>query len=175
MKTKKAIFMSVIIYIILFLCGCTNDSSNKSSSSVDENMLVSSLSQALNNASNIVEDEKIPEYIAYLEEKSTFEVISADNSNDTTINSKIKITAPDLYSTINKIKSEMDTIDENQFDKTILDELKKASVIVSEEDLQFKFVDGKYQPILTDSFLDAYYGGIFRLREEWIASMVEEE
>ena len=69
----------------------------------------------------------------------------------------------------------MDTIDENQFDKTILDELKKASVIVSEEDLQFRLVDGKYQPILTDSFLDAYYGGIFRLREEWIASMVEEE
>lgn len=48
-------------------------------------------------------------------------------------------------------------------------------MIVSEEDLQFKLVDGKYQPILTDSFLDAYYGGIFRLREEWIASVVEEK
>lgn len=175
MKRNKAILITVIIYIFLFLCGCTNDSSKQASIAVDKNMLVSSLLQTLDNASNIVEDEKIPEYIAYLEEKSAFEVISAENSNDTTINSKIKITAPDLYSTINKIKIEMDTIDENQFDKTILDELKKASVIVSEEDLQFKLVDGKYQPILTDSFLDAYYGGIFRLREEWIASVVEEK
>ena len=56
----------------------------------------------------------------------------------------------------------------------ILKELAKASIVEKEVSIEFVKVNGEYKPQLTTEFLDAYYGGVYKLREEFLASQNKE-
>lgn len=110
-------------------------------------------------------DEQVPNYIEVLEERARVTVKKFVSDGDTAT-ATVTVTAPDLYTTVMELNSREDvTVDE--IDSLLSEMLAKAEMLETELTLEFyRDEDGEWQPFLTEEFLDAYYGGAIRLRDE---------
>ena len=110
-------------------------------------------------------DEKAPNYIGVLEERVSVTVKEFTSDGDTAT-ATVTVTAPDLYTTVMELNSRKDvTVDE--IDRLLSEMLAKAEMLKTELTLDFYLDgDGEWTPFLTEEFLDAYYGGFLRLRDE---------
>ena len=54
------------------------------------------------------------------------------------------------------------------------DRLKVATLVEKQVTMEYVLTDEGYEPVLTAEFLDAYYGGIYQLRDEAIVNAAME-
>ena len=155
------IIVAITITLILFL---------RSMKPNPEKMAKEALDRALD-LSLATDQIKEPEILTIMEEKNGYEIISIDEKEE--VVAKIKVYAPDLYSLAQKM-SEYRWDDEAQMEKEIIAQLEKEKIV--EKEVQLVFIKGEkeYQPILTSDFVDAYYGGALRLKEEYLLKIMEE-
>lgn len=165
-KTNNVILFACVVACLLVLAGCSNKT--------DKKALTENLTQTLKNAANIYDGEKEPDFISFMEGKSSYEIISMDKDGEL-ITAKVKVKSLDLYTVIKNFDGQGQNMSGSEMDRLIIEELKSAQMLETEHELQFELVNGKYQPVLTESFLDAYYGGIIRLRQEQLQAIVGEE
>lgn len=109
--------------------------------------------------------EETPEYISVMEESVIVTVLSFEKEDDIAT-ALLRIKAPDLY-TAAKTLNDSGSFDPETIDSTLAELLRKADTVETELSMTFYLTDeGEWEPVLTEEFLDAYYGGVIRLRDE---------
>lgn len=136
-------------------------------------VLQQSIDNSLAIPHELTPDENIPEFITTIEGVSKYEILEINQSADITI-AKVKVSAPDLYSVVLGMETEVDGLDEDEIMSSVDAALKDAPVLEAEIELLFEEIDGEYRPILTSEFIDAYYGGALRLKEKVYVDYMKE-
>lgn len=109
--------------------------------------------------------EEAPSYITVMEEMTGVTVLSFEREDDIAT-ALVRIKAPDLY-TATKSLEESGELDPETIDAALAELLRKADMVETELSMTFYLTDdGEWKPVITEEFLDAYYGGIIRLRDE---------
>jgi len=109
--------------------------------------------------------------IHHMEEKNGYELISLEEKDHFIIGT-FRVFAPDLYAvakTVDKIDP-----DSKNLEETVLDELNLAPIVEKEVSLVFERTEEGLSPILTSDFIDAYYGGAYRLYQEYLQVLAKE-
>ncbi len=120
---------------------------------------------------SIFPEDNTPELIHQVEEKNGYELISL-KENDHYLVGNFRVFAPDLYSVAKNVdKTNPDSAD---LEETILNELSSAPVVEKEVSLIFERTEDGLSPILTSDFIDAYYGGAYRLYQEYLEILAKE-
>lgn len=144
----------VAVVVILLLCAPKKLSGEVLETSVENTV-----------ASVRLEGEETPEYITVMEEKTSVKVLSFERDGDLAY-ARLLIKAPDLY-TAAKTLNESGETDPEALDASFSVLLQDAEMLETEVDLTFVLnEDGEWEPMITEEFFDAYYGGILRLRDE---------
>ena len=135
-----------------------------------EEQAMTSLKVALTIPS-IFEEEETPELIRQVEEENGYELTSLEEKEHYVV-CTFRVFAPDLYS----VAKEVDDInpDSEKLEKTVLKELDSAPIVEKEVSLVFEKTEDGLSPILTSDFIDAYYGGAYRLYEEYLQILAKE-
>ena len=164
------IIASVIVLIIVLNHQPPKDEVTPPSSG---DSAVKSLDQILDIPKTIIPNEETPPTLTLIEERNGYELLSFKESADTAVGI-FKVYSPDIYSVAKQIDSTMTNSTKEQLEAEILKELANAQIIEKEVSIEFIIVNGKYKPQLTAEFLDAYYGGVYKLREEFLAEQNKE-
>lgn len=174
----KKIILLFVLSTMLILCSCheSNDPVISNSSqgtavkpkAASKEVLKESLNTSIGLAA-IVDPATDPEYLTKTEELNSFEIISFTADGELA-DAVVKVSAPDLYSTVKKIEA-MEDKSTAEKEAMLPAELAKAQITVTELEMQFELINGEWKPVITDEFLDAYYGGIGRLRSEYFAQI----
>ena len=120
---------------------------------------------------SIFSEEDPPEMILRVEQKNGYELIALEEQDHFVVGT-FHVFAPDLYAvakTVDKIDP-----DSKNLEKTVLDELNSAPIVEKEVSLVFEKTEAGLSPILTSDFIDAYYGGAYRLYEEYLLILAKE-
>ncbi len=164
MTKKKAIVISICIAVLLstiivliFVCAPSNSG---------EKEAIRSLRQTLQMPSTLVEGEETPLVITYIEKRSNYKFISFKKNKDGTATAKVRVTAPNLYEAVKIVEENTDTFSETEIQNRLVEAMQQLPAIQKTVTLVFVKEQGVLQPELTSEFLDVYYGGIIRLREE---------
>ncbi|MGM9635370.1 MAG: hypothetical protein ACI3YE_04375 [Candidatus Avispirillum sp.] len=173
-RTKLFLLIGVVVAIaatglIVFLI-LHNARMNKDDPKI---VLQQSIDNSLAIPYELTQDENTPEYITTIERMSKYEILEINQSDGITI-AKVKVSAPDLYSVALGMETEVDGMGEDEIMASVNTALKDAPVLEIETELLFEEIDGEYRPILTSEFLDAYYGGVLRLKEKVFADYMQE-
>ena len=126
---------------------------------------VQSLNQVLEFPKTVIPGEETPQILTLIEDRNGYALLSFEIEGDIAIGT-FKVYCPDVYSVAKKIDSTMTNATKSELNAEILKELTNAQIIEKEISLEFEIIDGEYHPLLTTDFLDAYYGGVYQLREE---------
>ena len=172
---KKCLICFFVILVIL--TGCSK-SQNGEPGTTEKKPAATSTQNAERNAeenlkirllgTRISADEETPTYLAVMEENNSFEILSF-KENGETADALLLVRAPDLYTVLTDVSARTELSEEEMF-ASLAQELQTAPVLETEVALQFQQIDDEWQPILTTEFMDAYYGGILRLRAEMLGS-----
>ena len=114
------------------------------------------------------ETEQEPDFIAEADKLNGYEIVSLKITNKRAI-AVLRVYAPDLYS----IAKELDknTYDnEEELIAAINEAVKDAEIVEKEITLDFTETEDGYVPVITSEFLDALYGGVFRLYDELLSA-----
>lgn len=172
MNKKKVliigIFVIFLIIAIVTICFVAQNVTSKKEA-------MNALNTRLSMPKTLVEGEETPATIQYIEESSNYTVLSFKQHFDGTATAKIKVSALDLYTVVRELDSTKTQLNNDQLEMLILQGLKDAKRVETEMTLTFVKKNGVYQPQLTSEFLDAYYGGAFRLYEELLLEYVKEK
>ena len=176
MKLKS--WLAWILMAMLLLTGCSSGQADETDPKKDGVSAIGAkeAEEILGNrlqAAQLSEDEQAPAYVTMTEEKSSYEITSFVENGDLA-DALLLVRAPDLYSLLKEIEAREGLTDEEKM-AALEQELPNAGMLETEVAMQFQLVNGQWQPILTSEFMDAYYGGILRLRAEIYESMMEGE
>ncbi|MBQ2273630.1 MAG: hypothetical protein II337_09250 [Clostridia bacterium] len=153
----------VAVVVILLLCAPKKLSGEILEASVENTV-----------ASVQLQGEETPEYITLMEEKTSVKVLSFEQDGDLA-NARLLVKAPDLY-TAAKTLNESGETDPEALDASFSALLQDAEMVETEVDLTFVLnEDGEWEPMITEEFFDAYYGGILRLRDELYEEALKKE
>ncbi|MBQ1217709.1 MAG: hypothetical protein IIX85_07095 [Clostridia bacterium] len=155
--------VAVAVVVILLLCAPKKLSGEILEASVENTV-----------ASVQLQGEETPEYITLMEEKTSVKVLSFEQDGDLA-NARLLVKAPDLY-TAAKTLNESGETDPEVLDASFSALLQDAEMVETEVDLTFVLnEDGEWEPMITEEFFDAYYGGILRLRDELYEEALKKE
>lgn len=158
----STILIAIIAVIVFFILGNSKPDLEKQTKKSLENALA---------ISTIIPDEATPEWILQVEKKNKYELISIEDKKTYAVGTFL-VSSPDLYSVAKKV-DEINP-ESSKLEETVSEELKKASIVKTEVTLIFKKTEEGLSPILTSDFLDAYYGGAYRLYEEHLQFLAKE-
>ncbi|MBE6639495.1 MAG: hypothetical protein E7616_08640 [Ruminococcaceae bacterium] len=115
------------------------------------------------------EQEDTPAFIVELEKRNKITVEEfTENEEGAAVTVTVK--SPDLYGIAKKIDQNNEDRSKEELLALIDEELKKADIIEKTLVLEYVKTDNGYVPIITSEFLDAYYGGVFRLYDDLISN-----
>lgn len=173
---KHAVF--AICAAVLILIGATTgvllmlnndhqpvDSPSKQAESALDAVLAAPISEVE------TEGEETPAFLSEMEDQNGYEILSFEETDDGAV-ATLKVYAPDLYSVAKQLDSELSYETEEEMLAAIDLAIKNAPTVERQVELNFEKTDEGYQPILTDEFLDVYYGGVFRLYKEMLTESV---
>lgn len=165
----------VITAIVITLIIVLNPHSpeDEVTSHFSEEAAVKSMEQMLDVPKTVIPNEETPPMLTLIEERNGYELLSFEENDNKTI-ATFKVYSPDIYSVAKKIDSAMTNATKDELEAEILKELAKAPIVEKEVSVEFVIVDGEYKLQLTTEFLDAYYGGVYKLREEFLAEQNKE-
>lgn len=116
------------------------------------------------------QEAEAEDYLLAMESRSGFEVLSATELDEERAEARVRVFAPDLYSVVHALADKVYTSEEDM-DRDVKEGVESAEILETELVLEFYPDDtGAWTPDLTEEFLDSYYGGLLRLRHEFIAS-----
>ncbi len=123
-----------------------------------------------------IQEGEAPAYLLAMEERAGFEVLSATQEEDQEepiqASAQVRIWAPDLYSVILEMNGLMfQSVEE--MDAAMTGGVRNAGLREAEVTVVFTRIDGSWEPNLTDTFMDAYYGGLLTYRDEFYAELEE--
>ena len=100
-----------------------------------------------------------------IDERSGYSAVSFEATDSGAV-ATVKVYAPDLYNAVKKLDSDGVKRTEEELVAALEDAIKNAEIIEKEIKLEFTKTEDGYIPVLTSEFLDALYGGVFRLYDE---------
>lgn len=128
--------------------------------------------EALDNILSVLEEEpedateEIPDFLVETEERNGYEILSFEETETGAI-ATLRVYAPDLYGIAKELDQTTYT-DEAELLAAINAAVKDAELVEKQITLEFEKTDDGYVPIITSEFLDALYGGVFRLYDDLI-------
>lgn len=158
--------------LIIILCGLlilTAGCSKKDK--VTKKTFETSLDMQFDAVKNMVEDEEVPEYLGELEARQSYKIVSFERDGNIA-DAVVLVKAPDFYTIVKEV-DQMTELSKEEQQSVLAQKIKKGKMVETEVEMQFEYVDGKWSPILTGEFVDAYYGGILRLKSELYQEAVE--
>ena len=129
------------------------------------------IKSSLDTALSVLEEgsENDPAFLRSVDEKNGYEVLSFEQTESETT-AIVKVFSPDLYSIAKKLDSDGITRTEEELSQAILSEIATAPLIESQIEIELTLTEDGYIPVLTSEFLDALYGGVFRLYDDMLTS-----
>ena len=115
--------------------------------------------------------EEEPDFLKEIEKRNGYEVISYE-AVENGYSAVLRVYAPDVYGVAKKVDAYAPISDQEMLLQVLTEEMKEAQIVEREVELSFVETGDGYEPILTDEFMDAYYGGIIRLYEEMLAEAI---
>ena len=109
--------------------------------------------------------EEQPEFVEMMEEKRSYEVVSAYKEEGLTYVT-LRFQVPDLYTIVKNMEIGEDWTEE-QLDQAFTQAMTEAKLVELEGTLILYEEDGQTQVEVGEDFWDAYYGGIMRVRDEY--------
>lgn len=105
-------------------------------------------------------------YLALLEQSAQMTITDFSEDGDT-VTAQLTITAPDMYAIAKAIENETYT-DPAALDADICQRLEQAETVTRQVEITFTGED--LQPLFTEAFADALYGGLMTYRQEYLAA-----
>ncbi|MBE6942847.1 MAG: hypothetical protein E7453_01120 [Ruminococcaceae bacterium] len=174
MKSKKGILLICGIAIALCVIGAAifaiiknpNDDTPGVSNPISEEeaqQMVTALDGMLSPLTEETSEEPI--FMEAIDERSGYSAVSFEATDSGAV-ATVKVYAPDLYNAVKKLDSDGVKRTEEELVAALEDAIKNAEIIEKEIKLEFTKTEDGYIPVLTSEFLDALYGGVFRLYDE---------
>lgn len=170
--TIAACCTTTICLLLWVVCsGSLKFSNDKSSVEVAE----SAMEQILEAPILAVDAEgaETPEFLRTIESRNGYEILSFEKTQTGAV-ATMRVFAPDVYTVAQKLDSCNTYTDANALMDELDDALKIVPIVEKQVMIEYFLTDEGYTPVLTAEFLDAYYGGIYQLRDEKIAHAVME-
>lgn len=160
--SKKSIWITVCVLIVIVVIGivCLLPKKDDYQEKCDK-----SLQATLDSVQ--FDEEAIPLMIKLVEERNGYELLSIRKKEDTYVGI-LRVFAPDVYTAVKKVEKDDVKRAIEDMQRIIEEEIEKADIVETEIELKFQIEGENIVPILTSDFIDAYYGGVYRLREEII-------
>ena len=164
----------VAIFLFCWVIGSQNVSKNDSEQNIQsadialENVLEAPILEVN------IEGIETPAFLSSIESRNGYEIISFEKTLDGAI-AILRVYAPDVYSVAKTLDSDNTYTNEDTLMTALDNAIKSAPIREKEVNLEYELTEDGYVPVLTAEFLDAYYGGIYQLRNEIIADAAEEE
>ena len=157
--------MKKLIWLLLVLVLLTGCSGNKIK--VNKDILEESLNEVMNEA----KEEKGAEFLVLLEEKISCKLLSFEEIEDGSVEGKVQVKAPDFYSILKEFE-QMPFTSEEDINALMMEKVEQADMVEKEVTLTFVYEEESgWKPLLTDTFVDAYYGGFLTYRSEYLNSL----
>jgi hypothetical protein len=109
--------------------------------------------------------EEIPGYLEEVEELRSYEILEATQEEDV-IYTTVLVKAPDLYTITKNLQIEGE-LTEEKIDAALMAALQDAVLVETEVELIYQKINGVWEAAMTEEFVDAYTGGLLRLRDEY--------
>lgn len=119
-------------------------------------------------------DESAPEMLKIVDEENGYEMIEFEKT-ETGAEAVFRVYSLDLYTVAKNVDAKYSGEDQAEVERMIEEELENAELIEKQITVNFIKTDSGYYPRLTEEFIDAYYGGGYRLYQELMQSTVQEE
>lgn len=119
------------------------------------------------------EEIETPAFLYSIESRNGYEILSFEKTQTGAV-ATMRVFAPDVYSVAKNLDSINTYTDANTLMDALDSALKTAPIVEKQVAVEYILTDEGYAPILTAEFLDAYYGGIYQLRDEAIANAAAE-
>ena len=170
MKKRKSLLIIIILSAILIaataiLVGCSKEEPI-------ETQVYNALQDVLNEA--MADDGEADALLTETESKNGYRIVSV-NENDTGVVVTFVVYAPDLYTVAKEIDENNTYETEEELRAAVLEAVSRAEIVEQEVTIEFIKTDNGYEPILTEEFFDAYYGGVLKLLDEAFNKKLEEE
>ena len=116
-------------------------------------------------AADTASDESSPAFLKELDNRNGYEILTLSKSEEIYL-ATVCVYAPDVYAVARKLDNESGELTQEELAEQILNEIKSCELVEKEVQLLYRLQDGQYVPVLTEEFVDAYYGGVLRLYED---------
>lgn len=170
--TIAACCTTIICLLLFVVCsGSLQFTNGKYSTESAENVL----EQVLEAPNLEVDTEGIetPAFLYSIESRNGYEILSFEKTQAGAV-ATMRVFAPDVYGVAKNLDSINTYTDANTLMDALDSALKTAPIVEKQVVVEYILTDEGYAPILTVEFLDAYYGGIYQLRDEVIANAAVE-
>lgn len=173
LHTKKLLVPVVIVLVLaLVAVGVLAFRGAGERVQISEELLQQSLERQMRMTQTA--EEGTPAYLLAMEELSVYTVTGYEMTADDTAVARVDVSAPDLYSVIKGLENRSFASDA-EMDAALVEGIRAAAVRETELEITFCLEDGMWVPVLTDAFVDAYYGGILTYQAEVYAEWEGQE
>ena len=114
-----------------------------------------------------------PVFLYSIESRNGYEILSFVKTKAGAV-ATLRVFAPDVYGIAKNLDANSVYSDSNALADALDNALKTAPIVEKQVIIEYILTEEGYEPILTVEFLDAYYGGIYQLRDEAIANAAAE-
>lgn len=170
--TIAACCTTIICLLLFVVCsGSLQFTNGKYSTESAENVLEQVLEAPILEVDT--EGIETPAFLYSIESRNGYEILSFEKTQTGAV-ATMRVFAPDVYGAAKNLDSSNTYTDANTLMDTLDNSIKTAPIVEKQVVVEYILTDQGYAPILTAEFLDAYYGGIYQLRDEAIANTATE-
>lgn len=170
--TIAACCTAIICLLLFVVCsGSLQFTNGKYSTESAENVLEQVLEAPILEVDT--EGIETPAFLYSIESRNGYEILSFEKTQAGAV-ATMRVYAPDVYGVAKNLDSINTYTDADTLMDALDSALKTAPIVEKQVVIEYILTDEGYAPILTVDFLDAYYGGIYQLRDEAIANTATE-
>ena len=161
--------------ICLLLWGVCSNSPLSTNGKYSAESAESALGQVLEAPVLDVNTEGIetPAFLYAIESRNGYEILSFEKTQNGAV-ATMRVFAPDVYSVAKDLDSSNTYTNADTLMNELDNALRTAPLVEEQVVVEYILTEEGYAPVLTVEFLDAYYGGIYQLRNEMVADAVAE-
>lgn len=155
---RKILALVLCLLMMLLFVSC------KGNEKVNTKILEQAMTDELYAGADLFESTDA-KFVNFIEENNEFKVISFEENGDI-VTAEVEVVSPNLYTAAINLSSTSVEDNLDEVNELLIEEMKKADDLNSVVEIEFEISGDSIKTILTDEFLDAYYGGVFKLREK---------
>lgn len=173
-KYVESVIGGIAVTCLLLLSACTAvkpETQNQDMLAAAENAVENILAAPILEAN--IEGIETPAFLSTIEARNGYEILSFETNEDGAV-ATMRVYAPDVYNAVKDLDASQTYTATDELLIALDDAMKNAPIVDREVILHYVLTDEGYTPVLTSDFLDAYYGGFYRLRDEFITDALSE-